>query len=206
MKKVILSMLVALIALPAAASEIGGGHAHWTGQKRQADNKLECQFVHPKYDTKSDNAPLEYFWKTSLDNGQSPFCPVDLTYEWGWHLGGGQSSHQLDALRTSEQWEHYKDFYSAEKELRDHFKGNTVQLYDTQGTLIAVDREALVAYMTQIRLGVSGTYEQFLDSSFGPHGYKINFGPVEPENAQYDEADYYSYLATTRMYNLPTPI
>lgn len=199
-------MLVALIALPAAATEMTGGHAHWTGDKRQAGDKLECQFVHPKYDSKNDNVPLEFFWKTSLDNGQSPFCPVDLTYEWGWHLAGGQATNQLDALRVSETWDHYKDYYQAQKDLKNKHKGNTVQLYDTHSTLVSVRKDSFLDYMTQIRLGVSGTYEQFLNSTYGDHGYKVNFGPVSPAEADYEEADYYSYLATTRMYDLPTPI
>lgn len=157
MKSIITSILIALIALPAAALDNNTGF--WTGGKKVENGKLLCDFRVAQYEGSNDNLVEFNKWLTSMDNGKSPICPVDVIYNWmDWRV---DSYDYWDWWKTTTDWTRYKQVQEVEKQL-DHGY-SFILIYDVRGDFVYVDRDDYLDYMARVRLGMAESYVNFLN-------------------------------------------
>ena len=144
MKSIITSILIALVALPAYA-EMDNNTGYWLGDKRVENGKLECKFQLAQYEGSNDNLVIYQKWLTSMDNGKSPICPDDVTYNWmDWRV---DSYDHWDWWKTTTDYTKYKQVTSIEKDLNHGY--SFILIYDMNGDFVDVKRNDFLNYLCQ---------------------------------------------------------
>lgn len=173
-------------------------NAIWTGEKRLNAGKLECVFVR----LNSDFEDVKW-WETSMDNGQSPVCPLDLYYNWyDWHVGD-RGNVFWDNWKETEAYTTYKYIADEEKKVRDEdSKYFVVRTPDDRAAVIT--KENMVAYLARVRLGLSETYSEFLANNVYRYVYLEGMSAGERE-VYFKQYESLSKAMTMRTWGLPTP-
>ena len=158
-----MSILVGLIALPAAAA-VDHEHGEWTGAKRQVEDKLECQFKYIATGGDHYGDYEAYTWQQSWEHGQSPICPTsiwDSGLRW-WHTTH-RAADDWKAWKNTEGYAIYKAVHDFEKsDLMKNWKDPVVPFMDSNGTMLSIPTADYKAYLTRVRLGVAEPLSTFL--------------------------------------------
>ena len=162
-KTIILSVLVGLTALPAAAA-VDHEHAEWTGDKRQqgSTDKLECKYKYVATGGEHYGDYFAYTWQQSMEHGVSPHCPVSLWdsgLRW-WHVTG-RAKEEYNNWKHTKQYSDYQFIKSQEKIVRDS-DATTFTIATPDGRAAQVSKDSLLWHLGLTRIGQAEPYADFL--------------------------------------------
>lgn len=200
MKRIILSILVSLIALPAAAAY--NTDAEWTGKTRldTEHNKLECEF---HYQYKNHSVTNKYMWSTSMEHGKSPVCPAHLRSKDGdgnWHVGD-LGWDGWNAWKKTSDYELYKSILIKEKAAYKAEEGGYTWITAPNNDIVRVLNEDYADYYTRIRTNTAESPTDFL--------YEYADKPLldKAETAYHkNDADDHRWWYQVRYQHIPNPI
>ena len=206
-----MAVLVSLIALPTfAATTIDTKHANWTGAKGEYwtwgryTDKLACGIKYRGAPYGSREVTTLTAWQTSMDDGNSPVCPVSLWdsgARW-WHV----SDEGYDAWNAWKKTKDYSDYQFVKDQMKV-VKDSELQrfmLIAPDGRVVEVDKNALLKYLNHVKIGIPEYYESFINNN--RQGY-VDTSWMWPE---YKEQflrglEKITYVAQVRYQHLPTP-
>ena len=138
-----------------------------------------------------------------MDRGQSPVCPLDLYYNWyDWHVGA-RGNDFWDNWKNTDAYTTYRYIAEEEKKVRDEDrKYFVVRTPDDRAAVIA--KEDMVAYLTRVRLGLSETYQEFLNNNVYDYVYLEGMSAGERE-VYFKQYESLTKAMTMRTWGLPTP-
>ena len=198
MKKVILSLLVALIALPASAKEfeMSRNTGVWNGEMVGDANNMECTYGYKFW--KNGMTWVAYRnWQT-FDAGKSPFCPQTIhreQYPFDFWQHGAWSDDEVQELMDNGVWGNYKAIRNTENRIWKLRHAYTI-LVNSAGEYVEVRTDLLAAFITRVRIDHAESYDTFIANS--------TLKKVEPSGAEMEEARNLTKEARRTIYGKPT--
>ena len=188
MKKLILTVLIALTASSASADSIllENNESYWHGEKRMSEGKLQCYYYEKRKDTHYRR------WHDSYQTGTTPVCPPHLEYiVWRWWTGE-DSKDDWRKWQTTEDYARYNHIIETEDFIKSHGYARTV--VENGGVIYSIYTPVALNFLKQVRLGYRESFKEFaqhavetgqakiLDPTSPNYWLEINFEGEELKN------------------------
>lgn len=193
-----MSLLVALIALPATAKEfeMSRNVGVWDGRMVGNADNMECTYGYKFW--KNGMTWVAYRnWQT-FDAGKSPFCPQTIhreQYPFDFWQHGQYSDDEVQEMMDNGVWGNYKSIRDAENEVW-RSKSAYKTLVNKAGEYVEVRTEDLARFLTRVRIDHAESYDEFVA--------KNTLNKIDPSQNTIKEAKELTKKARRVIYGKPT--